>query len=147
MYLTDGALAFHHSAVAHAPPDTFRCDVPPGLRSAEATRAWLGTHLAAVKELARQQSPKPPYARARELKAAVALAAAELDRAFAVTKTAGLWFDERRVGLYKDVDEDIRNVQAFVTRPVLVQKSADDVLSDARSASLYSIGCEALSTM
>jgi hypothetical protein len=79
-YLADAALDFHHQAASHAPTGTFRHDVPPGLKSAQATRTWLGTHLNALREMAKP-GDKPAYARSEELKKAAQLAGDELDRA------------------------------------------------------------------
>ncbi len=81
LQLVDAALAIHHQAVAHAPAGTFRGGITPGLRSAEATRAWLGTHLASI---ARLPASTRVYERAADLRDAAVLAARELDRAVAL---------------------------------------------------------------
>lgn len=103
-FAADTVLDMYHQAVAHAPPGTFRRDVPPGLKSAQATRAWLGTHLQAIKKKATEtDAATADYARAADLKQAVALVAAEADRAVSAAKVAGLKLDDRRDNLLKDV--------------------------------------------
>jgi hypothetical protein len=139
LYLADAALAFHHQAVAHAAPGVFYRDVPPGLKSAEATRAWLGTHLEAVKALAEDKTVEK-YSRATDLQAGAKLAAAELDRALGVSKAAGLWFADRHAALFADVAEDLGNLAAYYGRgvqPAVIEPEVD----------IYILGCEALSTL
>lgn len=142
--LAEAAVDFHHSAAAHAAPSVFRNGVPPGLRSAEATRTWLDTHLVQVRELANTApgQPKAPYPRCRDLAEAVRIAGQELDRAHAVTKVAGLWFDERRAQLFTDAIEDLENVGAFVhaRRDGELTVETEPIYSD----SIYDIGCAVL---
>lgn len=124
-YLADAALSFYHSAAAHSPAGTFRHDVPPGLKSAEATRTWLGTHLAAVKLMADDESVRS-YSRARDLKEAVALAATELQRAHATAQSVGLKFDDRYAALLTDADGDLEFVSKYRAPVSLVQVDPDD---------------------
>jgi hypothetical protein len=117
-WLVDAAIDFYHSAVAHAPPGAYRRDCPPGLKSAEATRSWLDTHLDAVKTLAASTPgrPKAPYGRPVELRRAVALAGDELCRSLGAARQAGLWFDERLNARFAEAAEDLTAVTEFVTR-------------------------------
>ena len=130
--LSDAALDFYHQAIAHAPAGTFRHDVPPGLKSAEATRAWLGTHLAAVKKGAKaDDAATRPYARGEDLRQAVALAGSDLDRALGAATVAGLWFEERAANLFKDA------VEALVAPAPLVKQVKS-------KGSAYILGCDVL---
>lgn len=140
LYLADGALSFYHQAASHAAPGVFRHDMPPGLKSAEATRAWLGTHLAAVKKLPEKYTRDKDckYARAKDLKSAVALAGSDIDRALATAKSVSLNFDDRAKNLFSDVTEDLKALDGFLKRP---KKVAAPVEPD-----LYLFGCDVLGT-
>lgn len=150
-YLADAALNFYHSAAAHAPAGTFRHDSPPGLRSAEATRAWLETHLQAVKTMARAReagAAPTAYERGDDTRRAAALAAEELLRSLEAARAAGLWFGERCAGLLRDAIEDLATVNAFLTHPVvIVEQAAPEapMIAEPKSlADLYVLGLDVL---
>jgi hypothetical protein len=135
-YLSDAALAFFHHAAAHAEPGVFRRNVPPGLKSAEATRAWLGSHLDTVREMARSERAIPKYKRDRDLVVATQLAAEELDHALAAAKMANLELGDRHEALFKDATDDLIAVRDFVPH----QKQ----VSTQKPESLHSFGLSVL---
>lgn len=114
--LADAALAFYNTAASHAPSGTFRHGVPAGLKSAEATRAWLETHLEAVRALANDVTQKS-YVRADALKESVILASAELDRALGVATLAGLYFKDRHANLFSDANSDLDTCAELAANP------------------------------
>ncbi len=127
-YLADAAVAFYHQAVAHAPAGTFRHDVPPGLRSAEATRAWVGSHLDDLRCVADGAIDRPEtYVRASDLRAAARHAADELTRALGAAAQAGLWFDERRAGLLRDAAGDIAIGDRFAREGIVAPEPEPEV--------------------
>lgn len=138
-WLAEAALAFHHQAVAHAPADTFRHDTPPGLKSAEATRAWLQTHIDALKKAAAAEDRPSAYLRANDLRAAVLLAAEDLDRALTVARTAGLWFEERHENLFKDATEDLDSADAIraTAQPTRPAEDLDIAIAGQELPSLW----------
>lgn len=118
--LAEQAVAFHHQAIAHAAPGTFRGGISPGLKSAEATRAWLQTHLDAHRKLAREHDEvTAPYSRAEDLLSATELAGAELDRATAVAGVAGLLFGDRATRAFKDASEIATRKDLDTPQPVI----------------------------
>lgn len=131
--VADLAVSFYHHATQHAPKGTFRKDVPPGLKSAEATRAWIGTHLLELKK------PKiiKTYERGNDLREAARVAGAELDRALSLTRVAGLWFEDRCSKIFEDAIVDINCVSSFITgNPVLeIEIVVENV---------YLMGCDVL---
>lgn len=133
-YLSEAALGYYHQAVAHAPANTFRHDIPPGFRSAEATRAWLGTHLAALKAMAGGEVK--PYDKANDLKQAAAMATTELDRATATAKSTGLWFEEREEHLFRDAMEDVALAENFGKNAVVLKQEPE--------SDLYILGMDVL---
>jgi len=125
-YLADAAISFYHSAVAHAPVGTFRHDIPPGLKSAEATRAWIGTHLVAIKAMIPDES-KTICERAKDLKQAATLAASELQRAHATAKGVGMNFDDRYATALKEAALDLAAVRDFVPPKAPVVEDAYEI--------------------
>jgi hypothetical protein len=95
--IADTALGFYAQAAEHAPAGTFRKDVPPGLKSAQATRAWLSSHVMHLK-----QKVTGVYPRAADLKEAVKLAGRELARSLHAARIAGLKLDARHDEVVND---------------------------------------------
>jgi hypothetical protein len=94
--IADQALSIYHQAVAQAAPGTFRKDVPPGMKSAEATRSWMLTHIDPLKKGASDaDAASKPYARAKDLIQAAQFSGAELTRAVDAASVAGLNFASR----------------------------------------------------
>lgn len=139
-YVADAALDMFHQAASHAPPGTFRRDTPPGLKSAEATRAWLDSHLSAIKKLAESGAAK--YDRAVDLKQAVTLAASEIDRAAIVGRVAGLQFNARR----DDVLRESRSSLAVPTQTTAIASSDSNLVEVRAEESLYDFGRCALAS-
>lgn len=135
--VADAAIDFYHSAAAFAPQGTFRHGIPPGMKAAEATRAWLSSHLSAIKTMGRRTGGTNPYARHADLQDAVQLAATELQRALGVTQSVGMHFGDR----YKAI---LTDAKTSLDRPLPVSAEAahetiDGLIFDD-TTSLYDIG-------
>ena len=109
--LSSTALDVYQQAQAHAFPGTFRNDIPPGMKSAEATEAWILTHLRDLRSLSRSSSAIH-YTRSEDLKEAVKLASAELDRAGVAGDVAGLKTGNRIEEAFQEAISEIE------TRPI-----------------------------
>jgi hypothetical protein len=91
------ALDLYHQTVAQVAVGTFHRDVPPGMKSAEATKAWLGTHLNALKGRTGE------YTGGNDLLEAVILTASELNRACSIAECyANLNASERVSHAFRD---------------------------------------------
>jgi hypothetical protein len=141
-HLVNQALAFHHQAIAHAPAGTFRNDISPGLKSTEATKAWMRSHFDTIKKTARElERVTTPYVRRDDLQQAVKLAGAELDRATAVAGVGGLLFGDRAAAAFKDV-------VAFLTQPAAtatVTITATSTVIPSEGYGDYILGTDVLS--
>jgi hypothetical protein len=139
--VADEALAFHHQAISHAPPGTFRRDVTPGLKSTQATRAWLETHLDELKKKSEQpDAATAPYERGGDLKEAVIVAGSEIDRGLAAAKTAQLKFEERAANRFKDVAQIVARA-ADLPKPVAKASASSTTVA---AGSMYLLGTDVL---
>lgn len=109
--LADETLEMYHQAATHAPAGTFRRNTPPGMKSAEATRAWINSHATAI-----AGSSETGYPRSSDLKQAVAFTGSEFDRALSAAVTAGLKFEDRHANALQTAT---KNVSAIATTPAV----------------------------